>query len=157
DRIGEAMLQDPLTGLGNRRRLDLALGDAEPESAVFIDVDDFKAVNDAYSHAVGDEVLRGVAEVLRSASREGDVVVRYGGDEFVILPQGGPDAALAVADRVHRAMSERRWEQISPGLAVTVSIGVGRTNPAHGAMAAADDALIAAKRAGRDRVVHDAL
>ncbi|HEY3437674.1 MAG TPA: GGDEF domain-containing protein, partial [Actinotalea sp.] len=47
DRIGEAMLQDPLTGLGNRRRLDLALGDAEPESAVFIDVDDFKAVNDA--------------------------------------------------------------------------------------------------------------
>ena len=155
DRINREMLQDPLTGLGNRRLLESALtGSTQLASAVFVDIDHFKDVNDTYSHAVGDVVLLAIAEILRDESRQGDVLVRFGGDEFLILPRGGADAATSVAARVHRAVEERRWGDIAGGLTVTVSIGVGHASPeVDDPLAAADAALIAAKRAGRDRVV----
>jgi len=79
--------------------------------------------------------------------------VRYGGDEFVILVFGGGTAAEEVAHRLHQAVRSAPWSQVAPGLEVTVSVGVGRPVPAHGAIAAADTALYAAKRGGRDRVV----
>jgi diguanylate cyclase (GGDEF)-like protein len=120
---------------------------------VFVDVDQFKLVNDHFSHAVGDEVLRRLAVILRAHCRVNDVLVRYGGDEFVILVFGGGLAAEEVAERLHHAVRHAPWGQVAPGLAVTVSVGVGRPVPAHGAIAAADSALYAAKRAGRDRVV----
>src|SRR5690606_9657011 len=87
-RISRAVAQDALTGLGNRRALDHSLDVlAGPRWAVFVDLDDFKRVNDVWSHAIGDEVLRAVADVLRAQSRRADVLVRYGGDEFVVLPE----------------------------------------------------------------------
>jgi len=154
DRIGQAALLDPLTGLGNRRMMASAVDQAgEDLSAVFVDVDQFKQVNDRYSHAVGDEVLRRIAVILRTHCRSDDVLVRYGGDEFVILVFGGGAAAEEVAERLHDAVRNAPWGQVAPGLEVTVSVGVGRPLPAHGAIAAADAALYAAKRAGRDRVV----
>ena len=154
NRMGAAALLDPLTGLGNRHMMTSAVDRAgEDLAAVFIDVDEFKQVNDRYSHAVGDEVLRRIAALLRSHSRSNDVPVRYGGDEFVILVLGGGAAAQEVAERLHDAVRAAPWGQVAAGLEVTVSVGVGRPLPAHGAIAAADAALYAAKRAGRDRVV----
>ncbi|RYV51531.1 GGDEF domain-containing protein [Pengzhenrongella frigida] len=154
NRMGQAALLDPLTGLGNRRMLAGAIDSAIDDlAAVFVDVDQFKLVNDHFSHAVGDEVLRRMAVILRAHCRTDDVLVRYGGDEFVILVFGGGPAAEEVAARLHSAVRHAPWGQIAAGLAVTVSVGVGRPVPAHGAIAAADAALYAAKRAGRDRVV----
>jgi diguanylate cyclase (GGDEF)-like protein len=153
-RMGRAALLDPLTGLGNRQMMTSAVDRAgEDLSAVFVDVDQFKQVNDFYSHAVGDEVLRRIAVILRTHCRSDDVPVRYGGDEFVILVFGGGAAAQEVAERLHEAVRQAPWDQVAPGLEVTVSVGVGRPVPAHGAIAAADAALYAAKRAGRDCVV----
>lgn len=154
NRMGAAALLDPLTGLGNRHMMTNEVDRAgEDLAAVFIDVDEFKQVNDRYTHAVGDEVLRRVAAIMRSQSRSNDVPVRYGGDEFVILVFGGGAAAKEVAERLHEAVRAAPWGQVAPGLEVTVSVGVGRPAPAHGAIAAADAALYVAKRAGRDRVV----
>jgi diguanylate cyclase len=154
NRMGHAALLDHLTGLGNRQMMTNAVDRAGDDlSAVFVDVDEFKAINDDYSHAVGDEVLRRIAVILRAHCRSDDVPVRYGGDEFVILVFGGGVAAEEVAHRLHHAVRSAPWGQVAPGLLVTVSVGVGRPVPAQGAIAAADAALYAAKRAGRDRVV----
>jgi len=153
-RMGLAALLDPLTGLGNRDMMTSAVDRAGDDlSVVFVDIDEFKQVNDRYSHAVGDEVLRRIALILRALCRTDDVPVRYGGDEFIILVFGGGAAAEEVAARLHEAVRSSPWGQVAPGLKVTVSVGVGRPLPAHGAIAAADTALYAAKRAGRDRVV----
>lgn len=159
DRMGLAVLQDPLTGLGNRRLLVRSVESAvEALSVVFVDVDDFKVVNDDFSHTVGDEVLRRIADLLRSHCRVEDVLVRYGGDEFVILTSGGAAAAEVMAHRVHEAVRAAPWHEVAEGLAITVSIGVGHsTSESHNPLAAADTALGAAKRAGRDRVVRGAV
>jgi diguanylate cyclase len=148
------VLLDPLTGLGNRQMMASTLDRAgEDLAAVFVDIDQFKQVNDDYSHAVGDDVLRRIAVILRKQCRSGDVPVRYGGDEFVVLVFGGSEAAKEVAERFQGAVRAASWGRVAPGLEVTVSVGVGRPVPAQGAIAAADAALHAAKRAGRDRIV----
>ena len=153
NRMGHAALLDDLTGLGNRQMMTTTIdGAKEKLCAVFMDVDEFKQINDCYSHAVGDEVLRRVAVILSDQCRAGDVPVRYGGDEFVVLVFGGVGAAEEVAERLHHAVRSAPWGQIAPGLMVTVSVGVGRQVPAGRAVAAADAALYAAKRGGRDRV-----
>jgi diguanylate cyclase (GGDEF)-like protein len=154
-RIGKAAMQDPLTGLGNRRLLTDFLDRAAGIGwVVFVDVDDFKDINDTYSHAVGDDVLCAVADILRSASRETDLLIRFGGDEFLIVPDGEADVAASVAERVHRGVLYAEWGRIADGLTVTVSIGVGHVadDPSE-PLAAADGALRSAKRAGRNRVV----
>jgi diguanylate cyclase (GGDEF)-like protein len=155
NRVGQAAKQDPLTGLGNRRVLDDFVDQTAGGGwAVFVDVDNFKHINDTYSHAIGDRVLRAIADILRTQSREADLLIRYGGDEFLILPAGEEDAAVTVAERVHRAVSDEQWSTIADGLSVTVSIGVGQavdTSP--DALAAADVALMSAKRNGRNRIV----
>ncbi|HEY3436280.1 MAG TPA: diguanylate cyclase [Actinotalea sp.] len=154
-RIGQAVLQDPLTGLGNRRLLADALGGVvEHECALFVDLDDFKSINDRYSHAVGDEVLRTVGDILRAQSRDTDVLIRYGGDEFLVLPAGGTTAAVSMAERIHREIAGWEWHHIAEGLRVTVSIGVGRTDhESPTPLTLADAALNAAKRAGRNRIM----
>lgn len=153
-RMGQAALLDPLTGLGNRHMMTSAIeGAGEDFSALFVDVDDFKQVNDQFSHDVGDEVLRRVAVILRTHCRTGDIPVRYGGDEFVILVYGDGASAHGVATRFHEAVRTASWGQVAPGLKVTVSVGVGRPTPGRGAIAAADAALYVAKGAGRDCVV----
>lgn len=153
-RMGQAALLDPLTGLGNRHMMANTIESAGDQfSALFVDVDDFKQVNDRYSHDVGDEVLRRIAVILRTHCRADDIPVRYGGDEFVIVVFGDAAAANGVAARLHEAVRTTDWEQVAPGLKVTVSVGVGTAAPDGGAIAAADAALYAAKGAGRDQVV----
>jgi diguanylate cyclase (GGDEF)-like protein len=154
DRISHAALRDELTGIGNRQMMTTTIDGTDGDlCAVFVDIDEFKQINDSYSHAIGDEVLRRVADILSAQCRSEDVAVRYGGDEFVILVFGGRVAAQEVARRLHHAVRIAFWGQVAPGLMVTVSVGVGRQVPAQGAIAAADAALHTAKRAGRDRVV----
>jgi len=156
---------DSLTGLYNRRefhdRLHAAVEHSRRSgrgfSLLLVDLDQFKAVNDAHGHPVGDQALRAAAEVMRAAVRTEDVVARLGGDEFaLILPGCGLEDARELADRLLLTV---RWAGIPDrrGPQVTLSIGAA-SYPAQGADAEsmlknADAALYEAKRQGRDRLV----
>ncbi|MEJ5915323.1 GGDEF domain-containing protein [Pseudokineococcus sp. 1T1Z-3] len=154
DGVHRTALTDALTGLGNRRALVAALEAAPAElGVVFVDVDHFKEVNDRFSHEVGDLVLVRLAGLLTSACRASELVVRYGGDEFVVLVAGDPTVATSIAQRVLEAVRAEDWQGICAGLAVTVSVGVEPGSSVGSALASADAALYAAKHAGRDRVV----
>jgi diguanylate cyclase (GGDEF)-like protein len=160
-------LEDPLTGLGNRRSAErrlagLRLG-AEPLSLAVVDVDRFKEVNDDTSHTHGDEVLRRVAALLREHSRAGDEVYRWAGDEFlVVLPEATQAQALAAAERLRAAVADADWADLPLSEPITVSIGVATTPPADDDRDApvgwrslfhtADLHLFSAKRGGRNRV-----
>jgi diguanylate cyclase (GGDEF)-like protein len=162
--LAEEAVRDHLTGLHNRRRLDRILEEAlaqaagaEPVGLVLLDVDHFKRVNDEHGHAVGDRVLRGIAGVLRAATRPGDTIARLGGEEFVVvLPGADREQARERAEALRTACG--LWQHDIPGggARVTVSAGVAAA-PVDGADVAAlleacDRALYAAKAAGRDRV-----
>ncbi|MDB6001158.1 MAG: hypothetical protein JWP52_2857 [Rhizobacter sp.] len=130
--------EDSLTAISNRRRFDAVLSEAlgdghermHPVCLALIDVDDFKHINDNHSHAAGDEVLRSVAQAIRSSVRESDLPARLGGDEFVILFQRSPlETARQVCERVHAAVSRLRWDHLSPQLRVSVSIGLSEALP----------------------------
>jgi diguanylate cyclase (GGDEF)-like protein len=125
--------EDSLTAIPNRRRFEQQLSallgtgpnPAHPFCVALIDLDDFKLINDTYSHATGDEVLKAVAQAIRASVRESDLPARLGGDEFVVLfPYTAIDLARQVCDRVRAAVSKLRWEHLSSTLQVSVSIGV---------------------------------
>jgi diguanylate cyclase (GGDEF)-like protein len=155
---------DGLTGIGNRRRFDRDLerfvgieGRGLPVALAMIDVDHFKHFNDLHGHQTGDAVLQHVASVIAANVREGDLVYRYGGEEFaVLLPGAELHEALEVVERVRVVIAATPLP--GPTLAsvppVTVSIGVSVTPPADGAamVRAADGALYGAKSGGRNRV-----
>jgi diguanylate cyclase (GGDEF)-like protein len=156
-------LVDGLTGLANRRAASDAVHSeavrAErletPLSVVLADLDGFKDVNDEHGHAVGDAVLRVFAGVLRETLRESDVAGRWGGEEFLLLlPGADEEGAAQLAERVRVELAARSIPGV-PGLRVTASFGVaqyaGEPNTEQ-LVAAADDALYRAKRAGKDRV-----
>ncbi|MQA16521.1 MAG: diguanylate cyclase [Pseudonocardiaceae bacterium] len=158
----EQALSDPLTGLPNRRAMDglltdeLATTTTAPCSVALLDIDGFKEVNDTRSHAVGDEVLRAVAGVLRESLRCGDTVARYGGDEFVVvLPDTAPAAAAAALARAVRAVAGL---PPASGAGVTLSAGVvalglpRSDDSATAVLSRADAAMYQAKRLGGDRV-----
>ena len=157
-------LEDPLTGLGNRRsaerRLGSMRGGAEPVSLAVIDIDRFKAVNDDTSHSHGDAVLRRVADLLREHSRTGDEVYRWAGDEFlVVLPTATESQALVAVDRLRAAVADADWGDLQLPEPVTVSIGVataqaGADEPLgwRSLFDTADLHLFSAKRGGRNRV-----
>jgi diguanylate cyclase (GGDEF)-like protein/PAS domain S-box-containing protein len=155
---------DQLTGLLNRNevlvRLDALGADARragSETAVlFCDLDGFKAVNDTYGHAVGDVVLKAVADRVRGAVREDDLVARIGGDELLVVLEGlhGVKDAVAVADQIRLAVAEP-VEGLERPVVVTMSVGVamvvtGDTSDA--VIARADAAMYRAKESGRDGV-----
>lgn len=152
-------LTDTLTGLDNRRAMyerltGLFAGSAGPAFAVLLlDIDHFKGVNDHHGHDVGDEVLRGVAALLRAGVREGDHVARWGGEEFlVLLPGADRDAAQRVAVRLWSAVRSARTPGLPP---VTVSLGVAVTGDAPSVpelLRVADARLYEAKAGGRDQV-----
>jgi diguanylate cyclase (GGDEF)-like protein len=129
-----------------------------PVSLAFLDLDHFKLVNDVHGHLVGSELLARTGERLKELSRKQDWCFRYGGDEFVILmPETGPELALARANAVHRALVATRFE-MKNGLNLTVSASVGvATAPVdgktvHAVIGAADSRMYAVKNDGRGRV-----
>ncbi|BCY08441.1 diguanylate cyclase [Actinoplanes sp. L3-i22] len=165
-RAQELSLRDPLTGLFNRRFVDVELpvllGQAEeahaPLSIALIDLDHFKRVNDTCSHEVGDQVLRAIAEMITDAAAAGRdaFAARLGGEEFLlVLPGAGPDAAFAWAERLRLAIRGHDWRPTTGTLPVTASIGVAswaadcRTQEA--LLRRADTHLYAAKEGGRDQ------
>ena len=165
--------EDPLTGLHNRRHFGERFEDEwgrssrfrTPLSVALLDVDHFKRVNDTFSHAVGDEVLKVLARLLKENTRAVDTVARFGGEEFVLLlPETGLAGALAAGESVRRAVQAYPWDEIHPGLSVTLSVGVA-SSPADEArgqtdgaghheklLSLADKKLYEAKQAGRNRV-----
>jgi diguanylate cyclase (GGDEF)-like protein len=155
--------RDALTGLYNRRHMEEALAELvgrEPRFGVaMLDVDDYKAVNDKYGHACGDEIIRKIADVIASTLAPGDVAFRYGGDEFLITLAGADaEAAVARGEAVRQAVEGARF--VCPGagrVGITVSMGVsffpdcGVDRAA--VLRAADRALYAAKHCGKNRVM----
>ena len=156
--------EDPLTGLYNRRHFDLVLDTnyrycqsfGLPMSVMICDIDNFKKVNDTFSHAVGDEVLIQIAQLFREGVRGEDTVARYGGEEFVIhFPETDAATAYQVCERLRGSVESYPWRSIHPDLKVTISVGVcddlslgsGETM-----IAKADDTLYQVKRGGKNHV-----
>jgi two-component system chemotaxis family response regulator WspR len=160
-------LTDGLTGVGNRRAFDEALlheiARARRQGCdlalVMLDIDHFKAVNDAIGHPAGDEVLVAFVERIRSITRGADRLFRYGGEEFALLLAGaGPSAALSAGNRAVRATAATPLPAGRRRVPVTCSAGVSVLAPDDGCagtglVARADAALYAAKRSGRNRAV----
>lgn len=159
---------DELTGLANRRQFDQTLQRAfhraerykRPLSAMVLDIDLFKAVNDTAGHGVGDEVIRTVAQIIQHCCRKTDLPARIGGDEFaVLLPETPSAAAGIVAERIRESVFEQPFFLNDSEVHLSVSIGLSDTNapPVAGPaelVTAADDALYAAKQLGRNRYVY---
>jgi diguanylate cyclase (GGDEF)-like protein len=155
---------DSLTGLFNRRYLDEVLTsfhqrarfDGSSLAVALVDIDDFKRINDDWSHATGDDVLRTVARVLGGELRPTDVLGRYGGEEFlVLLPETTFTDAGAICERHRRAIASHDWSEIAIGLAVTISLGVcGDLDVSlpEKRIQAADRSLYRAKASGKNQV-----
>jgi len=162
-RLKEFSFTDEVTGLYNRRFFSIRLEEEvsryrrfnHPVSVVLLDLDEFKAVNDGLGHAAGDETLRGVAEILLRNSRGINVICRYGGDEFaVLLVETSKVGARLYADRIRHVLPTYRFAH---GRRVTASFGIASlpedVAPSPDELIrAADEALYAAKRAGKNRV-----
>ena len=159
--LEQLTLHDQLTGLYNLRGLELLGGgaveraarDGSELSALFIDLDGLKAINDGFGHAAGDAALVAAADVMRSVLRRTDVIARIGGDEFAAVLVATPaDQAAVLSDRVRQGM-----RQHGPGEhALSVSIGVASAQPGEDAtldelIAGADDAMYAGRRRRRRR------
>jgi diguanylate cyclase (GGDEF)-like protein len=161
-RLRKLSVTDPLTGAFNReylhqqlpRLIDQAESRSQALSVAMVDVDHFKAINDQFGHDVGDEVLAHVAHRLRGAIRDDDTLVRFGGEEFlVLLPRAGATTAVDVAERMRRKMASSPVAIEELPVPVRISVGVAEHRIGQPELVKrADIALYAAKRAGRDRV-----
>ncbi|HJS21163.1 MAG TPA: sensor domain-containing diguanylate cyclase [Steroidobacteraceae bacterium] len=156
--------EDPLTGIANRRcftqrlaaEIELARAVGNPLTLAVGDLDHFKIVNDRLGHAVGDEVLRQSAALMRQLCRHSDLVARIGGEEFALILPGMPRAAaIDFCEAMRVAVETHDWRRVHPHLRVTLSIGLsqwdGRADVAE-LLQSADTHLYRAKREGRNRV-----
>lgn len=167
---GEAVrmaTMDPLTGAFNRRTFhDIAEREiararraGQPLSIILVDIDHFRPINDRHGHRAGDVVLQKMADVIRGALRKEDMLVRYGGEEFlVLLPDVPGPGAVVVAGRIRKAVEAESFEVAGNKIPVTVSVGVSARldegpESIEGLLARADEALALAKQRGRNRVV----
>ncbi|MCK6568760.1 MAG: hypothetical protein DCC59_01510 [Chloroflexi bacterium] len=164
--LREQAVRDSLTGLHNRHYLSetmehelaRARRDGHPVSFALVDIDRFKFLNDTRGHSTGDLVLKRLAGHLLTFTRNGDIVCRYGGEEFLIVFPNIPEArALQIAERLRAAVQESGLIARDGAISITISIGIAEF-PAHGddatsVLEAADRALYAAKNNGRNRVV----
>jgi len=159
---------DPLTGAFNRRFGMQRLGEEcakaarlqQPVTTVMFDIDHFKLVNDTYGHLIGDRVLRQLVGTASQALRDSDILIRYGGEEFVaVLPGVDRETGRAIAERLRQAVADQEVEYDGGTFRVTISLGVATVHPDGGEvqedeiLKQADDALYAAKENGRNRVV----
>lgn len=164
--LQEQVIHDPLTDLHNRRYLDemaprevaRARREGYPTAFMMFDIDNFKSINDTYGHGVGDRVLTATANALQRNARESDLVFRFGGEEFLmVLPNMDAQQALIKANACRHAVSETKIGDKGAEIRVTISVGVAifpdDGNEVEALIAKADEALYAAKRNGRDRVV----
>ncbi|ACL71781.1 putative diguanylate cyclase [Thioalkalivibrio sulfidiphilus HL-EbGr7] len=162
----EAAQTDTLTGLYNRAALDhllprelAALRRGQQHLALLVvDIDHFKRINDTLGHSAGDQVLKAAADCLQEATRESDMLFRYGGEEFVMLMSTeSPEDALLAGERIRRVLRNcEALQSAAPGFTLTASIGVAMARPTDSAFSLfdrADQAMYTAKQAGRDRVV----
>lgn len=164
DELDRQTKEDSLTGLYNRRFMDERLTEefrraerfGHAMSIAMLDVDDFKRINDTFSHMLADDVLRIVAKILKSQCRGIDVISRYGGDEFLLCFPETPTAnAVRVCEKIRQAVEGYDWKTLDPELVVTTSIGVAGLEPGGGekqTLMMADAKLYEAKRAGRNLV-----
>ena len=157
---------DALTGLGNRHTMEEAFlreikrceQDEKPISLIMIDIDNFKTFNDQFGHLAGDRALSAVAKILQHQFRPRDLLVRYGGDEFaVLLPEVNEELALAIAERVRKAVSGETGDGSDSLIQIPIRISMGVADLEDGGdlaalIRAADAALYRAKHAGRDVV-----
>ncbi len=162
--LQQISIRDGLTGTFNRRFLDERLKEEvtraarydQPLSAALLDIDHFKNINDSLSHAIGDDVLQVLASVVSAQLRDTDLLVRYGGEEFVVLlPLTALENASKAAEKVRAAVEGHDWKSLHPDLRVTVSIGVAQmTDPdvPDSLIDSADRKLYEAKKAGRNRI-----
>ncbi|QNP41850.1 tetratricopeptide repeat-containing diguanylate cyclase [Lysobacter solisilvae (ex Woo and Kim 2020)] len=164
-RINKLALTDALTGVANRRHVEVAAEQAveqartlgEPLSVLTFDLDWFKRINDGHGHASGDQVLVRVARACESVLRSKDLLGRMGGEEFIVLlPNTSSDAALLVAERLRDSVHRLDLSDVASELAVTISLGLAMLRPqddgVHDVIDRADAALYRAKEAGRNRV-----
>jgi len=166
-KLHQQAIRDPLTNLYNRRYMEEFL-EREIERArryqhkvciVFLDIDNFKSINDSFGHEVGDDAIRKISQLAQEIIRGSDVVCRYGGDELVlILPETTLENALDKCEKLRECVSKTDWSELSKGLSkLTISLGVAEF-PSHGdtrdiILNSADSALLNAKKNGRNRVV----
>lgn len=166
EELHELSITDGLTSLHNRKHMNETVASEmnrakrheHPVSVVMMDIDLFKTFNDTRGHQAGDEVIRGVARVLKETIRNTDYAARYGGEEFLaLLPYTGPDLAVQTAERVRTAVEEAGLGEDADGRGITVSLGVASYpecgGDAEAVIREADIALYKAKREGRNRVV----
>ncbi|MEM6366467.1 MAG: diguanylate cyclase, partial [Planctomycetota bacterium] len=162
--LHEKTVLDALTQVANRAHFDDVLTELVDEttdggptfSLVICDIDHFKRINDTFGHPIGDEALKVFADVLRSHSRDGDLVARYGGEEFLLLATGCDNATAAKRAESLRSSLEKRTLNCLDGQAITASFGVTEFqsgDTAETIIARADRALLKAKDNGRNRVV----
>jgi diguanylate cyclase (GGDEF)-like protein/PAS domain S-box-containing protein len=160
---------DTLTGVYNRRYLfelaghefNIALRYKTPLSVLMFDIDDFKLINDNFGHAIGDHALQYLTQVVCSQLRSVDVIGRYGGDEFIVLlPQTGTQEAKTLGERIHTRIAALRMDTNKGPLHITISMGIAQTlhnikqpDSVDNLFLRADQALYAAKEAGRNRTV----
>ncbi len=165
--LRQLSIHDPLTGLYNRRYMEEALETeirraerkGHPIGVIMLDIDHFKAFNDRFGHAAGDQVLRSIGALILDHLRAGDIACRYGGEELLlILPEASIEAAAQRAEDLRTRAKKLEVRHLDTPLGpVTVSLGVA-VYPEHGRtrdalLASADASLYKAKQDGRDRVV----
>lgn len=165
EKLQELSLRDPLTSLYNRRYFDdhskflmqQAARHQHPLCIMIADVDHFKSVNDKFSHSIGDQVLRQTTEIMKQNMRSSDLLARYGGEEFVAL---FVESTLAQArercEILRQRLEEYDWQEIAPGLQITISIGLcddTSLGTVNAMLQEADKNLYLAKEQGRNRVV----
>jgi diguanylate cyclase (GGDEF)-like protein len=164
EQLARQAQEDALTGLYNRRyfdaRMKLEFQHAQnlkiPLSLMMCDIDNFKSINDTFSHQTGDIVLSKVSELFKKGLREADVLARYGGEEFILLmPTTVLDNAVRLCDRLRQSIANYPWQEIDPKLKVTVSMGVvndPNCSNYEKLIAKADEKLYEAKRSGKNKV-----
>ena len=167
DRLQRLAALDPLTGVYNRRfglgrlheEFERAIRSSIPLGLLMMDIDHFKNINDTYGHQTGDRILKSVAEVIRTVLREGDVLVRYGGEEFLaILPAAASDDLSFIGERIRKSVEDSALLEGQKTIRVTISLG-GAAYPNQNVekegtlLELADESLYRAKETGRNRVI----